>query len=399
VLLHGTGLSIRLVFMLLMIRISGTAEFGQYSLLVAIEVVVIYVAGLEFHTFTTRRYAKHPTERQLGMALASHRKMLWLTLPLAAALTILALMVLSVGLDAASVGLFLVVILTGSISQELIRFMVLAGRPVHAVAITFVRGAAWLPLAVPFIAEDAVRRMLVIWALAAILATVWALRVLRGGVSFRCHPRRRYLLQGLVASRNYFVLSSATVIQSNLERFVLQLMLGPVAVGMFSFFQTLANTLQALVTSSILNVSLGPLLSAFGQSQEHRFTLLQSVLKRTLAASIVMGMLISAVAYPLILLIGKPEYQQLFWMLPALLFAQVVLMWTQPVHLALYGAHRDQELLLISVAALVLSLALNIALIDAMGAGGAIAAPVLGCSLLAFARWKLLSRLRTVGTI
>jgi len=396
---HALSLGIRMIFMLVMLKVVGVAEFGTFSLLTAVELVVIYMSGLEFHTFTTRRYARHPVSNQLRSCLAAHAKLMLVTLPLAAGITLLATFLLRIKLDLAGTLAFLVVVVSGSIAQELIRFMVLAAKPVQAVLVTFLRGAAWMPLMIPFLQENPIRRLLIFWAVFSVIGMAWAIWLMRDSISTRVRVRWDYLLRGVSASRNYFIMSSASVIQSNLERFVLQLMLGSASVGVFSFFQTLANTLQALVTSSVMNVHLGSLLSGFGLRRADRFLTLRRVSKHAAAIGSGLGALMVMMVFPLLAVIDRAEYRSMLWMLPVLLFGQLVLVSTQPIHLALYGAHQDSTLMAMSLGALGLSLVLNVLFVGIFDINGAVAAPVVVCTLLAMVRWNALRIFRRRGVI
>lgn len=400
-LVHGSGLVFRLSFMLLLLHFSGSAVLGYYGLLVAIEVVVIYLAGFEFHTFTTRRYARRPGVRQLRICAASHQRMLSVSAPLAAVLAIASLLFFRVELAPIDLAAFTIVVVTGVVAQELIRYLVLVGRPVQAVLVTFLRGAAWQPLVVPFVIADTapIHYTVIAWAGLSTLGTLWALYVMRNAFSRSCRPRRNYLVGGLGASRSYFVIASATVIQGNLERFVLQLMLGPAAVGVFAFYQTLANTLPALISSSILNISLGRLLTSFGQRLADRAEYLRAVIRRCLAASLAISLLICAVAVPLLYVTARTEYLRLWWILPVLLIGQVLTMWTQPIHLALYGGHHDRLLMIVSLIALGASLAMNVTMVELIGLTGAVLAPILVGAGLAITRWRLVHSFERTGRL
>lgn len=400
-LIHGCGLAFRLSFTILLLRLSSSSVLGHYGLLVAIEVVVIYLAGFEFHTFTTRRYAYRPNPRMLRLCLASHRRMMLLSMPLAVILTLAALQFFRIDLPWHYSLAFALVVMSGVLAQELIRYLVLVDKAVHAVAITFLRGAAWQPLVVPFIDADAhtIHYVVTAWAPVSALATLWSVFLMRSALGLRSRPRLRYLLRGLSLSRTYYIIAAATVIQGNLERFVLQLLLGPAAVGVFAFFQTLANTLSALMQSAILNLSLGQILTEFGRRLESRMELLRGLLAKCLKASLMIAGLICVLALPLILVTSRPEYLRLLWILPVLLVGQVLTMWTQPIHLALYGAHHDRILMGVSLLALGGSLALNCGLVLAFGMTGAVLAPILIGAALAAARHYLMRTLHARGSL
>ena len=401
VLIHGCGLVLRLAFMLAILRWSSPTVLGHYALLTAIEVVAVYLAGLEFHTFTTRRYARRPTLRQLRICASSHQRMVFVSAPLCAALGVGAAVLFALDLSPGEVLAFALIAVGGTVAQEVGRFMVLAGRPVHSVAMTFVRTAAWQPLAIPMFGrdEETLRAIIFLWCVASTLGVAWGLWIMREALGSPARPPMRYLTRGIAASRRYFLIASASVLQGNLERFVLQVMLGPASVAMFSFFQTLANTLPALVQSAVLNVSLSTILTGFGQALPHRMDVLRRLARRCLKLSLLLAVLICAAAVPLVATTSHPEYREYLWIPPILVAGQVLLMGSQPVHLALYGAHRDASLMWLSLASLALALALSVVLVATAGLHGAVVSTLLGSAGLTLARLLLFRHSKIRGLV
>lgn len=388
--LHGAGLAIRLGFMFAVLLWSGPTLLGEYGLLISIEVVAIYLAGFEFHTFTTRRYARRPGETSLARSLAGHRRLLLISAPLAMAGSAGAAWALGLDLTPFELVAFMVVIATGTIVQDLIRFIVMARDPVMSIVAGFCRQALWLPFALIFLGSaNPLEWMLLCWAIAAVLSLAIGVWVLRSAIWRPHRLKRRYLVQGLNVARNYHITASASVLQGNMERFVIQSFLGPEAVGIFAFFQNLANTLPAFVQAAVLNLWLPNLLSDFGQKRAERFVTVRRVIKRAAAVSIItsVGILVGSVV--LSALTKHLEYLSTIWILLALLVGQIAQMVTQPIHLALYGAHRDRALMRMSLALLSLSLLLSVALVAAFGITGAVISQVITGLAIASGRMGL----------
>ncbi|WP_420472432.1 lipopolysaccharide biosynthesis protein [Brevundimonas sp. FT23042] len=368
----------------------GPALLGVYGVLTAIELVAIYLSGFEFHTFTTRRYARRPSLAALGRCLACHRKMLLVSTPLAIVGASAATVFLGLHLTWIELVAFMVVVATGTAVQEIVRFIVLTRRPIMSVVVSFIRTASWQPLVLIAIHGAApLTGMLLLWSGAALLSLILAGWLLRDAIWRSVHIPVRYLKRGLSEAGNYYLTANASVLQSNLERFVLQSFLGPAAVGVYAFFQSLASTLPALVQSAVLNLWLPNLLEDFGQRRPGRFKTLWLAAFRALAVSVVLGggILVGAVALSVIT--NHSSYLPLIWMLVALLAGQIVQMATQPIHLALYGAHRDRPLMILSLGVLTVSLGLSIVLIQTLGTEGAVLSQVAGGVLLALARFLL----------
>ena len=289
----------------------------------------------------------------------------------------------------------LAVLIFGALGQELSRYLVLARKPVHSVVLAFLRTAAWQPAALMVLSPDprALRWMLVLWALASAVASAWGAWQLRHLLTCRVRPHRGYLLHGLYSARGYYAIASLSVVQGNIERFVLQLLLGPAAVGVFYFFQTLANTVSSLVQTSVVNVALPNLLTRFGQRTSDRHDYLSHLVKRSLLISFLVSVSVCIIVIPVTTLVSRQDYIANVWMLPALLLGQMALSGTQPIHLALYAAHYDRPLIVMMTAAVVASVLLDGALVSLMGISGAVLAAVLVALGIAAARQALRTKL------
>jgi len=398
--IHAGGLGVRLAFMFALLYLSGPALLGQYGLLASIEVVAIYLAGLEFHAFTTRRYARRPGALRLRIALASHARLLCFSVPAAMLGAGVATWLFGLGLTPLALFGFLVIVATGSVAQEMLRFIVMTQRPVAAAILGFIRTALWQPVALLFVAtEQPLEALALTWMAAAVVSLLWGGWMLRGAIFSRIRPGSRYLGRGLKAARNYYAMASASVLQSNLERFVLQLFLGPEAVGIFTFFQNLANALPALIQSSVLNVWLAQLLNQFGQGLQGRFALVAQVQRKVLVTCAILSMGVVVGVTGIALVLSRDTYLYNLWILPALLLAQSLIMWSQPLYLGLFGAHRDRIIMIQSLSVLAATLALCVLCVAQLGITGAVVSQLAGGAGLALLRWVVFVRYRRAGWV
>lgn len=400
--IHATSLAIRMGFILGLVHLTSADLVGLYALATSIETVVVYLAGLEFHTFTARRYAVSVGRAKLRVLISSHRRLLLVTAPLAAIIGAAIAVVLSLTHDWLSLGLLAVLLATSAVAQELGRYLNLTCHPIQSVLLNMLRTAAWQPIALLFVSSQStysLRILLCLWAASTMVGVAWAGFLLRDlWWSFApCHFR--YLLRGLKESSAYYAIASLTVLQSNLERFILQLLLGPSIVGIYSFFQMLSNTLAALVQTAILNIALPSILTRFGSRETDRFEYLANVRKRVLQVCSVTGAAVFALTVPLTSFLSKPDYMTQLWLLPVLIVAQVIMMWTQPIHLALYAARHDRLLVGLMAGALAGSLVLNFAFIELLGLSGAVIAPFVMCMTIAIFRVRFMTQLQAKGEL
>lgn len=399
--LHGVGLIFRLVFLLALLRYTSSTIMGLYALAASIEVVVVYVSGLEFHTFTARRYVRKCTVRHLRLLIRCHRRLLAFTVPFAALLTLFATEMLRFQVGTSNLAMLLIIVATSAVTQEIGRYMMLMQRPVASVILGFIRGSAWQPLAIPWLGTDisTLRVIFCLWAAFSFFGMLWGLWILRDFLSIRGRPRTAYIFAGIWKARGYHLIAVSSVLQGNLERFMLQLTLGTHAVGTFAFFQTLANTIPALVQSAITNIETPKFLEKFGQHMVGRIEFLVKISWRVGVLVLVLSIVIWSVASTLISLINRPEYIESLWILPALLVAQALLTTTHPVHLSIYAAHQDRLLLILMGVSLALSIIVNTLFIKTWAIFGAVAAPVVICTLIAVGRITIFRHLMRVRQI
>ncbi|MDZ5632393.1 hypothetical protein [Janthinobacterium sp. GMG1] len=399
--IHGGGLAIRLGFMLLLLRYASPAIMGLYGLAVAMESVAIYLAGLEFHTFTSRRFARSASQRRLKVLMRVHRRLLAFTAPLATVLGLFAAHILNFTTDTLSLLYLGILLFSGTIMQELSRYLILNRQPVHSIFIGFLRTAAWQPIAFFFLHsnEHVLRDILFLWAIFSLSGVIWGIWVLRKLIVCKCRPRKNYLFRGLYNARAYYVISAATVLQGNLERFILQMLLGPSAVGVFSFFQTLGNTLGSVAQTVVTNIALPELLMRFGQKLKGRQEYMRHVMKRLLICCTALSAAICLTAWPLILVLSRQEYTDKLWMLPFLLLGQGFIVWTQPIHLALYAGHKDRILLIMMGGALLASILANLIFIELFGIAGAVVSPLVVAILISAVRKYWFNRLSKNGEL
>lgn len=397
--IQGAGLVLRLLFVMALAKMAGPEILGYFGLLTAIELVAIYASGFELHSFSTRRYSRHPSPSQLRICFGIHIWVFRFSALLAALVATGAAWAFDVHLDATGYVFLGLAAASGTVAQEIGRYLIVLGKPIRAMAMSTLRSAGWMPFAAPFIGpeHDSIRNVLLTWAAASVISAAWGLHAVRIALSGNLRMRPRYVAHAMVRSLGYYAVATATVVQANVERFVLQVLLGPTAVGIYSLFLTLANTLTSLIQAGVLNIYLPRILATFGNLSEGRHAVLREAIKKALIVCFVMSGLILVLSVPIVNLTAHGDYLRFWWILPMLLAGQTILLWSQPVHLALFGAHHDRLLLTITFASLVASLAVSAGLITLSGIAGAAFAPVLVSTAVAFARQIAYKRLVTAG--
>ena len=389
----GLGLIVRLIFLVALTRWGTQEILGTFGLLLAIETLVIFVAGMEFHTFTSRRFSRRPSPARLRIITGAHWRLIAFTAPMSAIIAVLAVGALRLELDVKTCLAFGVVVLSGTVGQELVRYHILTSRPIASVMVQLTRTALWQPFLLPFLngGRETLQLIVLAWAAASVLATTWGAWTIRDLIGRGRFVHWRYVRYGLNRAGTYYAIAVLTVAQPSVERFLVQLLAGTAAVGVLTFAQTLANSLQSVIQIALFNVAYPAILIRFSQRAAEPFEGIRVLMFYASLSSLALGALVYSVGIALVPT-TREDYGAIYLVLPILLLAQVLLCGTHPVHLALFAGHRDRLILYLSFAALVASIGLTALLVRTHGIYGAAVASLAVALAVACVRWALLNR-------
>jgi O-antigen/teichoic acid export membrane protein len=139
-----------------------------------------------------------------------------------------------------------------------------------------------------------------------------------------------YLRHALADAAKYSLVALSSIAQGNVERFVLQTMLGPSAVGLLAFFQTLANTIPAILQAGVINIALPKVLHLHGRGLSDRWRFLAKFSAVCAVVSVLMALVIYVAADPIAQFARHAELRGQQHILAILLAVQIVMMTSQP---------------------------------------------------------------------
>lgn len=374
-------------------------DLGVYGLMVSALSFAVFGLAFEYHYYT-RRQLVHADDGTRAVLLrdqmALHVATLVIALPLVA---IMARPLFGGWMTPALLAWFVMLLPLELISQELMQGLVAISRPVQANVVLFMRTAAWI---CPFIAVASLRpnqrtlaALFLWWAVGAVTSIVAASFFLRvGGVP---HAVRepidwRKTLTGIRESLPFIVTTGSSIGLLQLGRFFIEANDGLAAVGVFTFFASLAAALHTLVNSGVPLVRMPRLIKVWGDRDDRRFQRELSEMTVYTAVSAVLLAIVFIVGVGIVLQwVGKGDYEgklPVFYLLltGAVLRAQADV----PIY-ALYAQRCDRVLLVAYVMAFMVSLGANLSLVPAFGIRGAAAAELAG-SLTLFLTTRLALR-------
>jgi len=176
------------------------------------------------------------------------------------------------------------------------------------------------------------------------------------------------------------------------DRFVVNHFMGLKQTGIFVFFWTIANAVQVLVATSIVQVAAPHLVETYRKHGEAIWR--RELLKETTKA-LMAGVILSVLIYSFVLLLlpflGRPELLEATPLLAILLISALVRIISDMANNGLYCRGQDISYAVINICGLVVGLILNVIAIRLWGLYGAACSISLTATLLLLTRFYYLS--------
>jgi O-antigen/teichoic acid export membrane protein len=398
-LLRGLTLASRFLLSVLLARMLPAEALGDYGLITATLAFALLGLGLEFYSYTHREIVPASAQRRAQM-IADQLVLAAIAFVVAVLVGILA--VVAGLLSARLVSWFLLILATEHLSLEATRILIITSRPVRAYFAAFLRGGIWvyaiamLMLSVP--GSRSLEAVLIWWALGGVASVLFAAFSLRD-LPWRelKTPDWAWIAGGLRVARPFLLTSAGALTISYVDRYMIDHAIGRVALGIYTFYSTIAIGMLSLGASVshqflpkvIAGWSAGP--AAYRSAVRAQFWTLAGI-------SSAMLVLVAALIWPLLALLELTQYAQsvsvFFLMLPGVLLRILA---DVPSY-ALYAARADVSLLLCNLGSAIMAILLNVILVPSIGIQGAALAGSIASGVLLLALSVLaLRRMRRAG--
>jgi O-antigen/teichoic acid export membrane protein len=375
-LLRGVTLGAKLLFLVLAARHLSVEEMAIYGLMVTTVGIAVTLAGLEFYAFSIREILARDGPAQticMRDQLVFHGIAYALLIPLC--LPVFATGILPWSL----LGWFLLLAIGDHISQEITRVLNALFRPVLSTFLFFIRSSAWALViaALWFWRPETVS---IVTILAAWTVGIVVSLGLAAGFFYRLDWRFTsaspvnwvWIRRGVVVAAPFLVSAISYRITELADRYILHFLMDDRAVGVYSFYGTVANALPALLSATLSAMLVPRVIQAWqaGDHPRYRATL-RSLTLGTVGLLVIAVPLVFVAVLVLQPYLGRPEYAAGLPTFGVLLVATAVAAAAQLPGVALYARGDDVQLLLAVLLAAVTNTALNFLLIPRLGMLGA----------------------------
>lgn len=388
---RGCTLASRAVLIVFFARFLTPAELGLYGLFSVSIGLVLYLLGFDFYNYATRELLAHPREDWPAMLrdqAVFHLATYVVILPMLVALFISRL------LPWTQAGWFYLILILEHISQEFYRLLLTNSQSFLANVAHFVRAGAWVfvfvGIALVYAPARSLTSVWLCWAAgdaAGIVVALLALAHLPWRRALTAPIDLRWIRRGIRISGRLLAGTVAMWGISTFDRYILQHYEGINAVGIYSFYMSVASAIVVFVDAGVV-APLYPALVSAAVSDPLEYARVRRRFSRSVWFSSVTLAAAAAIAIrPVLRFINRPAYSShldILWFL--LLFAVISLV-SRPATYALYAQKRDNQLVLTAVAGLIALAALGPLLTAAKGVAGIALAVCISMAVMGIGRF------------
>ncbi len=375
--LRGSTLVLRFALSFYIVKFIGLEAAGVYGLALGVVNAAPAILGWGLNYFIARDISGKTT----GIAGLYMKTRLLVTVTSLAAMTAIALVVAYfMGHDVSPLYfLILLVVWLETISCDIHVPLIAQEMSSQANVLFFLRTSSWiLPvigLGLAFQTFRTIEAIMVAWSLGYILMFAGLVFFLRNWPLKRILSmpmRMRWVKKRMRKAWLIYISDMSNVGLVYADRYIVSLLLTLSLTGVYTFYWSLANALQTLISTAVLQVAIPALFKAYntGSMKEWRQVMLWQFSK-TAAVAFGLGVAIFIAGNILVHLMNMPELGQHQAMFALLLLTAVVRSCTDLMGLGLNSLRKDGHYAFVNLSSVLLSIAMSFLLISTFGFIGA----------------------------
>jgi len=387
--LRGVTLLSKFILMVFLAKLVPPEDVGLYGLFLVTVTFALDVVGLDFYTYAQREMLSRARAEWWGVV---RNQLSFYGVTYVIVLPVVLLIFLGGLLPWSLVGWFYLLLTLEYLSQECFRLLVAVQKPVAANLALFLRSGAWVYVVVAALwYRPNLRELSSVWlgwsigsGMSILLAIYFLREVFRQQWRTTSQVDWPWIRRGL---RVAVIFLSGTLIfrfMFSVDRYVLDFIAGREAVGVYTFFMSIANAMIAVVEAGVVLQYYPKMIQAFRRGDIETY--------RGHYKMLLFGIVVSITAYlggigivisPVLKFVGREEYISQIGVLWCLLAAMSIYALGLVPHYELFARGGDKYILgsnLVAVAVLLMAFAVFAGSRSAMGVALAINAAMIGLS-------------------
>ena len=368
--LRAVTILLKFILSIVLIKGLGVDQYGVFGLFQSSIIILTFVIGFDFYTFSAREILNNRPVKQnryLKNQLVFHLIGYLLIIPIAFALSSFEIV------PNKFIKYFILILVFEHLSQELYRLLILFGKTIISTIVLFTRSGVWVALLFGISQftdyKISIELVLILWSIGALVSVFIGFKYLNfkwvKGVDFL------WIKNGILISIPFLI---GTIFYKLVEfsgRYFLKFYLSNEAVGVFTFFSSIANILFVFVQTLVI-IELYPTLVESKNSGFETFEKVFKNFKNKIYKTTVLGLLLSIIGiYPLLVFLDKFELLENIASYGLLLVSTFFFCLSFIYHYALYSFNRDIYILKAAGLTLFCNIVLSFVLVPRYGIVGA----------------------------
>jgi len=342
-------------------------NLGIYGILTTATALLIYFIGFDFYVFNTREILKSPNEviDKLRNQIFFHSIAYIIILPISLFLLFTCKLV-----SIEYLWVFLFLIISEHLGQELYRLFTTLEKSVKANIMLFIRSGLWVWFVLfdYFVFQNSInlKKYIIIWAILSWLSFLIFVVYIVSNINVKRlsyqRPDWSWIKKGIKTS-SFFLIGSVSfqIIQLS-DRFMIDYFYGKKMVGVYTAYAQFTNAIDVFTFSAITMVAYPKMIKAF--NNKDKYDKIKSTLLKNL---VLMTIILIAIVYfvgPIVFdFLGKESIKDEIRTFNILLLGVFLLIISNVFHYDLYVKNKDITILRIAVVGMLFNVILNLILI------------------------------------
>lgn len=336
----------------------------------------LYVVGLDFYTYSTRRILDYDVADRSPML---RDQLVFYLISYLVLFPILGLLFVFNVIDEKFAIFFYAILIFEHLSQEAYRTFVVFSKPIIANIILFLRTGSWAYLLLILWTSGvdelkSLKWIYLFWLVGGISAVLVSLFFL---AKIKFKPVRhipidwKWIRQGINVSLLFFIGTVGYKIIEFADRYFIDFYHTKEEVGVYTFYANMCNIIETFVHTAVIIIFSPRLIETFHKSNyDYRKTLAQFA-KQVVIYTIFIGVALALLIVPLLRSLSNDEYIKDYNAFLVLVLSKMVLNFSLIFHYILYVRKNDFPIIKSTIIASVINILLNFLLIPSMSIMGA----------------------------
>ncbi len=336
----------------------------------------LYVVGLDFYTYSSRRILDFKEEDRSPML---RDQLVFYFISYLVLFPILGLLFVFNVIDIKFAIFFYAILIFEHLAQEAYRTFVVFSKPIIANIILFLRTGSWAYLILILWTAGvdelkSLRWLYLFWMCGGIAALAVSLYFL---AKFKFKSVKhipidwKWIKQGIKVSLLFFIGTVGYKIIEFADRYFIDYYHTKEEVGVYTFYANMCNIVETFVHTAVIIIFSPRLIETFHKSNyDYRKTLAQFA-KQVVIYTIIIGVALAILIIPLLKSLENDEYIRDYNAFVVLVLSKMVLNFSLIFHYILYVRKNDFPIIKATIIACVINILLNFILIPSMSIMGA----------------------------